>query len=73
MNDRNYSHGQDIPLGLSMAMAQNPQALDYFAGLSPEQRQEIIDDAHGIRTKAEMKQLVDGLAHGAAPGHPGFF
>ena len=73
INNQNFSTGQDIPLGLSMAMAQNPNALNYFANLSPKQKQSIIDNAHEIRSKAEMKQFVDSMAHNEIPKHNNIF
>jgi hypothetical protein len=67
MNGKNYYDGEDIPLGLSMAMAQNPLAYDYFAQLSPQQRQDIIDASRNVRSREEMKQFADILAHSEKP------
>ena len=36
---------QDIPLGLSMAMAQNAMAFDAFAKLTTAQKQQLIKKA----------------------------
>ena len=57
-------HGQELPLGLSMALAQVPAAYAYFAKLDPLQRQQIIDSAHCIRSKEEMRDLVNSLSNG---------
>ncbi|MCL2077291.1 MAG: hypothetical protein FWH08_02675 [Oscillospiraceae bacterium] len=51
-----------IPLGLGMALAQNSDALSHFAGLSKQQRQQIIDRTHGIGSKKEMRSFVDNLS-----------
>lgn len=64
MKNDSFAHGQELPLGLSMALAQNPIAYGYFAKLSPQQKQQIIDSAHGVRSKKEMQQFVDGMADG---------
>lgn len=64
MKNQSFAHGQELPLGLSMALAQKPVAYGYFAKLSPEQKQQIIDSVHGVRSKSEMRQFVDGLADG---------
>ena len=64
MKNNSFAHGQELPLGLSMALAQTPAAYAYFAKLDPIQRQQIIDSAQGIRSKAEMREFVDGLAGG---------
>ncbi len=64
MNAKKFSSGQDIPLGLSMAMAQNPLAYDYFSKLTSQQRQDIIDSSKKVRSRAQMRELTDRLAHG---------
>ena len=52
---------QDIPLGLSMAMAQNTLAFDTFAKLTPAQKQKLIKDSSAASTPCEMQQLVDNM------------
>lgn len=61
----NVSGGEDIPLGLGMALAQNNRALSYFAGLSPRRKQDIIDKTHNIGSKKEMQSFVDNLNPGS--------
>jgi len=51
----------DIPLGLGMALTQNQSAFRYFARLSDERKQEIIEQTHSIESKREMKEFVDRL------------
>ncbi len=67
---------QDIPLGLSMAMAQNVMAFDVFAKLSPVQKQQLINDSHNAHSPQEMQQLVDNMTGSAglpdAPQHSQF-
>ena len=41
MKNNSFAHGQELPLGLSMALAQVPAAYAYFAKLDPLQRQQI--------------------------------
>lgn len=72
MYANNFSQGQDIPLGLSMAMAQSPSAISYFGSLTAQQKQTVINSAHSINSKAEMKQLVDSLAHNEMPNNQTF-
>ena len=43
MKNNSFAHGQELPLGLSMALAQVPAAYAYFAKLDPLQRQQIIE------------------------------
>jgi len=63
LNDnRNFANGDEIPLGLGMALAQNSNAMMYFSGLSEPDRQNIIDRTHQIKSKEEMRHFVDNLA-----------
>ncbi|MGN0593528.1 MAG: hypothetical protein ACI4I6_00065 [Hominimerdicola sp.] len=64
MKNKSFSNGMDLPLGLAMAMAQNPQAFEYFAGLSAQQKSEIIGSAHSVHSKSEMQNLVNNMADG---------
>ena len=57
----NFLDGPDIPLGFGMALAQNPDAMDVFSGLTPAQRQQVLEKTHRIRSKAEMRSYVDSL------------
>lgn len=65
MDKRSFINGQDIPVGLGMAMAQNPKAMDYFAKLDSNGKQHIINAVHGINSKSQMQQFVDDMAHSA--------
>ena len=57
----NYLNGSEIPLGLGMALAENLPALQYFASLSPQQQQEVVNRTHSVNSKEEMQQLEAGL------------
>lgn len=52
---------QDIPVGFAMALAQNPEAMEKFATLSEEKKQEIINGTHSIKSKAEMHRYVENI------------
>ena len=52
---------EELPLGLGMALAQHPEAMARFAGLSGEEQQAIIDGAHAVRSKQEMQAYVENL------------
>lgn len=54
-------HRDEIPLGLSMALAQNPEAMDKFAMLSEEKKKEIINGTHSVRSKQEMREYVNKI------------
>ena len=57
----NFVGGSDVPLGFSMALAQNPDAMDVFSALTGGQRRQILDKTHRIGSKAEMRAYVDSL------------
>lgn len=73
---KNYSNGLELPIGLGMAMAQNPDAYSHFAGLSPELKQQVINTAHNITSRSQMQELVSHIAHDEVcdmQGQNGFF
>ena len=51
----------EMPIGLSMALALNPEAMEKFASLTKVQKQEIINGTHSIKSKEEMQQYVNNL------------
>ena len=62
---KNYANGSDVPLGLCMALSQNLSAMNYFASLSKQEQQQIIDRTHSVQSKEEMRSLVDSLISGS--------
>ncbi len=50
-----------MPVGLGMALAINPEAMQKFASLPETKKQEIISGTHGISSKAQMKQYVENI------------
>lgn len=63
MDKRNFTNGQEIPMGLGMAMAQNTDAMNYFSNLDDAGKQQIIEHAHNVRSKREMQDLVNNMAN----------
>lgn len=55
-------NGRDIPLGLSMALAQNMDAMSRFSTMSDREKERFIACAHQVQSKTEMQRLVDQLA-----------
>lgn len=51
----------ELPLGLGMAMAQYPAAMERFAALPEEERKAMVDQARNARTRQEMRACVDSL------------
>lgn len=52
----------DLPLGFAFVLAQRPEAMQVFSGLSEERKAELLQRAHGVSSKAEMQALVEGLS-----------
>ena len=50
-----------MPIGLGMALAQRPEAMEKFATLSKTKKQEIINGTHSVSSKEEMQQYVDKI------------
>ena len=51
----------EMPIGFSMALAQNPAAMQKFATLSESKKQEIINGTHSVKSKQEMHEYVNRL------------
>ena len=54
----------NIPIGFGLALSANAAAMNYYAHLPEEQKQEILGKAHNIRSEKEMYSLVASLANG---------
>ena len=52
----------NIPVGLSMALAQNTGALEHFAKMTDAERHSVINKARCVQTKHEMQDLAAGLS-----------
>ena len=52
-----------IPIGFGMALAVNEPAMNAYSAMTEDQKQEIINKAHNVRSEKEMHDLVNSLAH----------
>ncbi len=52
----------DLPLGFSFALGQNPEAMKAFSNFPPEKQTEILNRAQSMVSKSEMQMLVNGLS-----------
>lgn len=55
----------DIPLGLGMALAQNPEAMKVFSEMPESRKAEVISGTHMVNSRSEMRQYVEKIAKGA--------
>lgn len=51
-------NGNELPLGLGMALAQNKAAMERFAALPEEKKTRIVEMAREVNSKEEMRALV---------------
>ena len=51
----------EVPLGFGFALAQDPEAMQKFASLPEQKRQEILQKAQNVSDKNEMQKLVHDL------------
>ena len=54
----------NIPIGFGLALSSNTAAMNYYAHLPEERKQEILGKAHTVRSEKEMYDLVADLANG---------
>ena len=55
---------QELPLGLSLALAQDRGALERFSALTDTEQADVVQRARSVRSKAEMQALVISIAPG---------
>lgn len=53
----NYTNGSQIPMGLGMALAQNLEAMNYFASLPRTEQEKIIDHTHTIQSRKKCRRM----------------
>ena len=51
-----------VPIGFGMALAMNHSAMEAYAAMTEEQRQNVLNRAHNARSEKEMHQIVNSLA-----------
>ena len=51
-----------LPLGVGMALAQHPQAMEKFSRMTDAEKSQVLAQAHQAASKEEMQSLVKKLA-----------
>lgn len=59
---------RDLPMGFGMALARNPEAMNRFAMLSPEEQTQIVNGTHNVHSKQEMQAYVNKIGNGQVTG-----
>lgn len=58
---KRMSLDMELPLGLGLAMAQTPAAMERFSNLPEAERKAVVERARNARTRQEMRACVDSL------------
>ena len=51
----------EMPVGLGMALAMNPEAMEKFSFLTEQQKWEVVSGTHAIQSGKEMQQYVRNI------------
>ena len=62
--DENFAMTDGLPLGFAMGMAMNQQALDHYGKLTEYEKERLITESRGVKSKEEMNQLIERLGDG---------
>ena len=54
----------NMPIGFGLALSTNTAAMNRYAHLTEQQKQDILTKAHNVRSEKEMYSLVTSLANG---------
>lgn len=53
-----------VPIGFGLALSANTAAMNRYAHLSEQQKEEILNKAHHVKSEKEMYALVASLCGG---------
>lgn len=62
--DGKAEYGYDMPVGLSFQLGMNPKAMDAYGKLDNEEKCRVVEAAKNVKSKSEMRQIVEGLERG---------
>lgn len=51
----------DMPVGLGMALAMNPEAMQKFALLPETKKWEIVSGTHAVESREQMNKYVENI------------
>lgn len=52
----------DMPIGFAFQLSMNEKAMENFAGMSDEEKQQVLDAARSVTSKQQMRGIVSDLA-----------
>ena len=50
-----------VPIGFGMELAMDYTAMEAYAALTEEQKQQVLDKARNARSEEEMRQIIAGV------------
>lgn len=53
-----------LPLGLALGMAMDEQALDNYGKLTEYEKEKLIAESKGVKSKTEMQSLIQKISDG---------
>lgn len=57
----NILNNDELPLGLSMALAENLHAMQKFSNMTEDEQRAFINRSRNAESKQEMRELVSDL------------
>lgn len=61
--EQNWLKGP-MPMGLGMALVENPAAMEKYAALSRREKQQFINGSKGVVSRQAMQEYVQQFAEG---------
>lgn len=60
-NEKNPAVINELPLGFSMALGMNEKAMERYAGMTPEEKAQVVARCKAVESKEEMRGIVEAL------------
>ena len=51
----------ELPIGFTMELAMNPEAMSRFSGLSTPEQEQVVNRARSIKSHEEMRDYVENM------------
>lgn len=56
----------ELPIGFDMQLAENIDAMNYFARLDEQGKKEVVNQTKNLGSKEELEQFVSSLGSGTS-------
>ena len=51
----------DLPIGFTMELAMNPEAMSRFSGLTEPEQKQVVNRARNIKSHEDMRNYVENM------------